>query len=726
MPYRPLKTVTAIIVLLFVLFLTACESMSPFVQYLLDPDSEWPREEEQQLTDADIAAARAREQAGLPEQPAIPLATLFEDDPIAEREREWVWAGGVVPYETLNAVTVGDQGFVAVGTHGLVAHSSDGEQWSYVELDVEAHFYDVVHANGVFIAGGGGLGEPIMAVSPDGVTWYRTRLPGEVREYEAYNWIESITFTGGRLLATTSGGENPPFGGGGATPRVPRNSDGYHISSLNGVLWSLNGAYDTPVTPMASNGTGTVVSPTRYSADHGLTWRSHENPPWGNSLWSVAHWDSPGRRWIVSVGSDFYTSGDGTTWNELDAWGLRISLQGRTSAVLATDERLFVSSAEDAVSSSRPQLYHSVESDDFDFDTLADFDPYGSIRSMASNGEVVVGVGDNGILDTYDIATLVRIAGQDRPLEANGLAAVGASDENVLFGGGHPVIGTRLWFGTSIDGLNWERTEFEMADGSDSFISELSIVEWDEDRPIVVGFSVGMEEAPGLLAKGSDGLWYTHLFNDDFPRSFSAVATIGGTSVITAPRFGPWGDGGTSVATFPAGSPGMAGADRTYTLENMTIRDATVFRDRLIAVGDDGLVAGTRNGTDWNRLPAPTDRRLRHVASGDGVIVTIAQSAQDDDESTFFVSEDAMEWEEHTLPTNVFGSVSRLEYTNGGFLAWVATDTSAPGSATTVFTSDDGRVWTQDAVTGQVSVVYRTADGRLVAGGRTGLLLERR
>ena len=101
-------------------------------------------------------------------------------------------------------------------------------------------------------------------------------------------------------------------------------------------------------------------------------------------------------------------------------------------------------------------------------------------------------------------------------------------------------------------------------------------------------------------------------------------------------------------------------------------------------------------------------------------------SERDDDESTFFVSEDAMEWEEHSLPDNVFGRVSQFEYTNGGFLAWIRTEHSSGGTAATVFTSEDGRSWTRDEINAQVSVVYRNAEGRLFAGGRRGLLLERR
>lgn len=704
----------------FSLILNACAGGSSFVQYLLDPDSQWPQDEpEQELTEADIAASEAREAAGLEPESAAPLADLFEQDPIGDRERDWQEPEGIIPNEHFTAVVSGEEGFVAVGTNGIVAHSINGIDWSHRLLDISGHFYDIAYANGVYIAGGGGAGEPVVAVSPDGTVWYKTDLPREVREYDDHNYIESITFTGGRLVATASGGENelPAW-----PDSAPRSEEGYRLTSLNGVRWNLRDRYDSIMTPIETDGNGFLATPSGYSDDHGQTWNEYSEAPPSN-WWGFLHRDVRDGSWVAGLGRDFYVSVDGRNWTSVSPWGL-LAGTGNRQAITAhsSADRMFVGTS-DPTGSMHPMLYRSSDDELFDFTDIADFTAFGAIRALADNGEVMVGVGDYGILNTYDLATYEQVASRERPLGPHGLAAVAFSEEHGYFGAGSAVLLTRPWVGTSQDGVWWERTELEMGDSEGGFVSEFFFAAWDQDRPVVGGAGVGMEEFSGVLAEASDGLWYSRHFRGGFPFNFHTVESVGGNTVFLSRNFGPDSEAGTWIATYPEGSPYEAGSERTKFDTTAAINAATRFDRWLIGVGDDGAVASTENGTEWTLLASPTDRTLSRVATNDDIIVAIAASGSGDEQTRVYLSEDALSWEAHTFSDPDLGRVARLVYSDGTFIGWRSGSGANPSI---IFTSEDGRNWTRDEIDEPIRVVYRGAEGQLLAAGRMGLLLERR
>jgi uncharacterized repeat protein (TIGR02543 family) len=93
---------------------------------------------------------------------------------------KWNWAWTVIPAGTgsgqsgfttlINSIAYGGGKFVAVGTNGVMAHSSDGVSWNTVADSTfgTLNILDIAYGSGVFVAvGTGGR----MAYSSDGITW---------------------------------------------------------------------------------------------------------------------------------------------------------------------------------------------------------------------------------------------------------------------------------------------------------------------------------------------------------------------------------------------------------------------------------------------------------------------------------------------------------------------------------------------------------------------------
>ncbi len=166
-------------------------------------------------------------------------AVLFSLDGI-------VWtACRTVPCE-LNAITLGDNGFVAVGRDALL-HSRDGLSWTRVTWSGHHELHDVVAGNGVFVA----IGPRGLVFSRDGLDWVPLESTGGM------GYGSSLAFGAGQFMAvrpdavafTSPDGETwtaqslPAARGetvavGYGRGRFVVVTDDVHLSSIDGRVWA--------------------------------------------------------------------------------------------------------------------------------------------------------------------------------------------------------------------------------------------------------------------------------------------------------------------------------------------------------------------------------------------------------------------------------------------------------------------------------------------------------
>jgi hypothetical protein len=115
----------------------------------------------------------------------------------------------------------------------------------------------------------------------------------------------------------------------------------------------------------------------------------------------------------------------------------------------------------------------------------------------------------------------------------------------------------------------------------------------------------------------------------------------------------------------------------SWHLRNMSLEAAASGNGIYVAVGEDGFIMRSIDGTTWTIVSSVVGDDLWDVAYGNGVFVAVGGN-------TVFVSDDGLTWNEYTPPTD-FSSYS-ITFGNGIF---VAID-SNPNS---VFISNNGINW---------------------------------
>lgn len=114
---------------------------------------------------------------------AVGSATVTSPDGVY-----WTWRNSNA---SLLGVTYGNGKFVTVGEYGLIYTSPDGVNWTWRNSSVGFRLYDIVYANGLFVAvGAGGI-----LTSPDGVNW-------SLRNAGAITSANGVTYGNGLFVAT--------------------------------------------------------------------------------------------------------------------------------------------------------------------------------------------------------------------------------------------------------------------------------------------------------------------------------------------------------------------------------------------------------------------------------------------------------------------------------------------------------------------------------------------
>lgn len=104
-----------------------------------------------------------------------------------------VWTPRATPPGSLNAITFGHAGYLAVG-QASVFRSSDGDTWVDAGSGADFDFYDVAAGNGRYVATGNG----VLASSADGSSWTRA-------DATPVGGSGGVAFGAGRFVAVDNG-----------------------------------------------------------------------------------------------------------------------------------------------------------------------------------------------------------------------------------------------------------------------------------------------------------------------------------------------------------------------------------------------------------------------------------------------------------------------------------------------------------------------------------------
>jgi len=195
-------------------------------------------------------------------------------------------------YDEIDAIAYENGKFVAGGSNGKMAVSTNGTTWSPVTQSIFGSFYNIyaiAYGNGKFVAGGANA---LMATSTDGTTW--TKVTQSVFSGNIY----AITYGNGKFVA------------GGA--QIATSTDGTTWTAVTQSVFSSGYIYAIPYGNnkfVAGGGFGKMATST-----NGTTWTAVTQSVFGsyNHIFAIAY----GNGKFVAGGyiGQMATSTDGTTW----------------------------------------------------------------------------------------------------------------------------------------------------------------------------------------------------------------------------------------------------------------------------------------------------------------------------------------------------------------------------------------------------------------------------
>jgi hypothetical protein len=134
----------------------------------------------------------------------------------------------------------------------------------------------------------------------------------------------------------------------------------------------------------------------------------------------------------------------------------------------------------------------------------------------------------------------------------------------------------------------------------------------------------------------------------------------------------------------------------SWHLRNMSLEAAASGGGIYVAVGEDGFILRSINGTTWTQVSSGVEDDLWDVAYGNGVFVVVGGN-------TVLVSSDGLTWNQYAPPAG-FSSYS-ITFGNGMFVAADSSDS--------VFTSPDGITWTDVTLSSSTTFTDITYGGGL-------------
>ena len=581
----------------------------------------------------------------------------------------WEWVNPLPQGHYLTATAAGDGVMVAVGLNGSIIASTDGIRWRVGNGTTDYDLYEVIWANGRFVACGGKFGDgfstlPVLGViltSTDGFHWIERHRIDDL-------FVGGVVWDGGRFVAT-------------AGPTVLLSPDGMtwteetlgeEISGLGDLVW--DGSRYVAV------GLAFGQIPSSFTSEDALTWQSQPldcecytlGIAWGNGRYVVVGGA------VGHIGA-VLTSIDALTWVEQSWEGT-----GKFYDVIFGDEG-FLAVGDDGLVATSP------DGDVWSFqDPPTDFD----VRGVTEAGGGYLAVGEDGFMMTSPDGRSWQELSEDTLELGPSLEIVElAAGDGVVIG-----VGDNSLIVRSEDGGAWEKRPRWVV-GYYNSVRRIGSEFW------AVG-DYGVVRSP-------DGLeWELMLYDTDV--ALFDVAWNG--SVFVAVGWNPaQGDGRALAATSPDGLDWSYQWIDTGGAVLMAVRWTG---SRFVAVGTHGVNLTSPDGISWSQHPLDEQFSLRDMEWNGDRLVAVGKHSETG--RLILSSTDGVSWVE-CLPPDVKGSVfSDVTWTGARFLAagFLLGDT--------IFTSTDGLNWsTETTGTGLRPVSIGGDERMLYATGLGGRIIRR-
>jgi len=542
---------------------------------------------------------------------------------VASNEVNWTEAQSPKAEDLNDVIGLGDV-LLATGDNAPVVTGELGGEWKIVATATEADLHDLaIHGESIIVAVG--AGGTIMRSHDLGDTW-------TLSESGTAADLRGVAWTGAGFMAV--------------------GNQGTILTSPDGATWSApEHGFVTDLTDVASNGVVTVAATNgRWAVTTGDgSWTQHD---YAGSVTDIV-W--AGDRFLAAGDGDPRYSHDGTTWRNAQCAIPGVRSLGLSAAAHGMPYSVAVGAG-------------------------------GAILFSKNQGENWKPANTSIVMDVECLA-------------GNETTFVAAA------GGKHGCLGTIL---VSSDLTNWSVAKipgptsiWDVAAGHGSFLAlGLRLCGWHGGQQVILTSIDGHE-------------WHKLRFSwNDWPNNLTSVIWDGSRWVVAGDHLMISADGETWQAAALDGYFSYWGLASNGTL--------------TVAVGHGGEIAVLDQSNVLTRIPSPTDSLLVDVEWGNGVFVAVGR------DGTVLTSLDGSSWEEQPPLRNP--ALRGVRWTGGALVPdwadlrrvrWTGAAFVIVGQDGTAFESVDGRSWQAlDLGTGtDLNDILVNSTGA-VAGGDNGLILR--
>lgn len=665
---------------------TSCASFDEFVSVLSEIDS---GSESQASTPAPDSEAQSQ----------------IDAQRSARFESNWEWVTPATGSYDLHSVVAANGEFLAVGDNGALLRSDDGVSWDLEQLS-GGDLVGVAYAEGRYVIAGTDPEAPLH-FSDNGAEWYVSEFEESVRD-GSYRLPRGLTWTGSHFLALaleTSDGIS------GQTVAY-RSADGQHWERLS--LPRVSGTFRFIDTVNGVTFFSFSNSVLRYSLDSGDSWEDAESAD-DRQISGISQivFDEERDSFLAvrahnwQPQSHIYESSDGMTWSHLLEYD-----GGRFVSIIPHGGSYLLSQAHE----SAPPFYRfdNGELTVYDSPPMRSDGVVPQLRHSIVSGGATLAVGMAGSIAAFgsDGEVLEVLGGNE--FDGNTVRSV-ARDENGLF----VAVGNDSAIYTSTDGRSWEAVElplegvapedtlWQVIGTGNGFAAWGSVAAFGEPIPLVITSEDGRSWGPS----GANQAAYYVSVNRLAPGSGSSYVGIGGTAVS---------DGrniirrSTTLFNF-SDAAGTVGS--VPLIDDYTFRDAVYDDSRYLMVGDEGMVATSTDGLEWEvRSSGFEEFDLRRVVHFGGLYIAISSTFAD--EQVLLTSRDGVNWRDDDATP---------DYPWDGIIEFREIDGALYGiSSDYLWRTTNGLLWRRERVPGGVQDLFRADDGSIMAVGENGMLLSRR
>jgi hypothetical protein len=556
-------------------------------------------------------------------------------------ETGWEWTNPKPQGNHLFAAVADNGVRVAVGKNGTIVATIDNVRWKVASGDAEYDLFDVIWANGLFVAVGGEYGFEFSAdfgvvlTSSDGFNW--------VERHRTKNFMAmAVVWDGTRFVALGNGS------------RVLVSSDGINWSDetvelgdwkITDVVWD-GSRYLAVGNPHL--GVGSVFGSV-FESEDAVFWQElslececrFKAIAWGYNTYVIVGYDSGGHSAAILV------STDAGIWDQVQV------AEGGTLYDVIYGADGFTAVGDYGV------VARSVDGHAWSF---LETDTHGSLYGVADDGGGFLAVGNEGLTILSPDGSVWDVASSDS-LDVNGSIEISemAAGGNVVVGVGENSLIIR-----SVGGALWATNP---SWGMGYYYS----VNWIDSEFWAVALYG--------IAKSADGLdWELMLFDPqvrlrDIAWNGETYVAVGWIATPDSP------EGGVSLVT-----TSTDGYDWTHQPIDAggSINAVRWTGSRFVAVGDDGVHLTSPDGYAWTQHPRDETVYMFDMEWNGQTLVAVG--------SVLWHSDDGILWQE-SLPADLkVGGLRDVAWTGSQFVA------VGYSIGDRIFTSADGADWSIETV----------------------------